>query len=181
MRRHLAALLLAPLLAAASALAESEQGEIWVWTTPDGAVHYTDDRERVPDAYREAARVAHEEGGGSYQRMPAAPAGRTPAAAEPAPTEAFDPEAAAEAVWRDQARAIDGRIAALAPQVEACKTDHVNRSPGDGSRKRREEREEAERCARARQDFADAQAERDALDERAHRAGIPPGWVRAED
>jgi hypothetical protein len=180
MKRNLAALLLASLLAA-SALAESEQGQIWVWTTPDGAIHYTDDRERVPDAYRDAARVAHEEGGGSYQRMPAAPAGRAPAATQSTAAEAIDPEAAAEAAWRDQARAIDGRIAALAPQVEACKTDHVNRSPGDGSRKRREEREEAERCARARQDLADARAERDALDERAHRAGIPPGWVRTDD
>jgi hypothetical protein len=159
-------------------------GEIWVWTAADGSIHYTDERERIPERYREQARIAHEEGGGSYQQIPALPPKneRAPAAPAPdpaeAPPEATDPEAAAEAAWREQARAIDARIAALAPQAAACANDHVNRSPGDGSRKRRQELEEAERCAAAKRDLASARAEREALEERAHRAGAPPGWVR---
>jgi hypothetical protein len=172
--------------AAGSALA-GEAGEIWVWTTADGAIHYTDDRERVPEAFRASARVAHEGGGGSYQRVaPPSPNAnaRAPAAAresaEP-PPEAMDPDAIAEAAWRDQARAIDARIAALAAKAADCGDDHVNRSPGDGSRKRRQEREEAQRCADAARDLASARADREALEERAHRAGAPPGWVRAEE
>jgi hypothetical protein len=172
-------------LAAASASAE---GEIWVWTTADGSVHYTDDRERIPEAFRGIAREAQREGGGSYQRISSlAPSEPVPSAGDPAPPAAeaplapYDAEAAAEASWREQARGIDERIAALSPQAEACGNDHVNRSPGDGSRRRREEREEAERCARAKQDLATARADREALEERAHRADVPPGWVRPQD
>jgi hypothetical protein len=168
----------------ASAAAHADEGEIWVWTTDDGSIHYTDDRERIPDAFRARARVAHKEGDGSYQQIPAAkpkpPVAPAAPAAEPTP-EAVDADAVAEAAWRDQARAIDGRIAALLPQVEACAGDHVNRSPGDGSRKRREEIEEAARCARAETELANARADRAALEERAHRAGAPPGWVRTPD
>jgi hypothetical protein len=160
-------------LAALPAVAEDE---IWVWTTADGSVHYTDERERIPDAYRESARVAHKEGGGSYQRIPAAPA------AEAKPKAASgEPELAPEAAWREEARAIDARIAALVPEVAACRGDHVNLSPGDGSRKRREEHEEAARCAQATADLAQARAEREALEERARREDAPPGWVRPED
>jgi hypothetical protein len=163
-------------LLAAPAFAEDE---IWVWTTADGSVHYTDERERIPDAYRESARVAHKEGSGSYQRVPAAPAATTPAA-EPAPPPA-EPALAPESAWREEASAIDARIAALVPEVEACRGDHVNLSPGDGSRKRREEHEEAARCAEATADLARARAEREELEERARREGAPPGWVRARD
>jgi hypothetical protein len=164
------------------------EDEIYVWTTADGAVHYTDDLERVPDAFRNEVRIAHKEGGGSHQRAANARAPATPqrdgvppkpGGAEPAPAQ--DPEAAEEARWRDQARAIDERIAGLAPQVEACATDHVNRSPGDGSRKRREERDEAQHCAQAREGLASALAEREALEESAHLEGVPPGWVRSPD
>lgn len=150
--------------------------EIWVWTTPDGVVHYTDDREQVPEAFREDARVAQREGGGSYQRV-ATPSAPSAGSAPVAP--AADPDA--EAAWRGEANALDERIAALAPQAEACATDHVRQDPGDGSRARRQEREEAARCARVREELAAALAAREALEERAHREGIPPGWVRAED
>jgi hypothetical protein len=172
-------------LASAGAFAE---GEIWVWTTADGTVHYTDERERVPETFRESARVAHWEGGGTYQRAagsaPSAPVASsdTPLrGAEAEPPALIDPEEAAEAGWRAEARALHERIAALSPQVEACAGDHINSSPGDGSRKRREEREEAERCAGAKQDLAAARADLAALEERAHRADVPPGWLRSED
>ena len=170
-----AAALCALALLSASAVRASD--DIWVWTTPDGVVHYTDDRDSVPEPFRDAAQVAHKQGGGSYQRVPTptAPAASTPASPP------GDPAADAEAAWRGAARALDARLAALAPEVEACGTDHIEQDPGDGSRKRREEREEAARCARARADLAAARAERAALEERAHREGIPPGWVRAED
>jgi hypothetical protein len=163
---------------ALSARGARADDEIWVWTTADGVVHYTDDPEQVPQAFRGSARVAQKEGGGSYQRVatPTAPSAGSAANAPPA-----DPGADAEAAWRGEAHALDARIAALAPQVDACATDHVHRDPGDGSRERREEREEAERCARVREELGAARAAREALEERAHREGIPPGWLRAED
>lgn len=161
------------------------EDEIWVWTTADGAIHYTDDLKRVPEAYRESARIAHKEGGGSYQRIPVpAPIGAQPtrpAGVAGSGPDASDAEAAAEATWRERARAIDARLAELAPLVEACANDHVNLSPGDGSRKRREERDEAARCAQARNDLASARAEREALEESARLEGAPPGWVRPEE
>ena len=185
--RIAAALLFGFALLGAVHVSAEDDGEIWVWTTPDGAVHYTDDRERVPEAYRDVARAAHKEGSGWYQSFPAAPSAQ-PAAAPAAgaagsapPSEPTALDAAAEAGWREEAKAIDARIAAAAPQVEACMGDHVNLSPGDGSRKRREELDEAARCAQAEQDLASARADREALEERAHRAGVPPGWVRASE
>lgn len=184
MRRTLAALAIALGLAQLAAPAARAEDEIWVWTTPDGAVHYTDDWERVPEAFRDRARVAHREGSGSYQRVegrtPVPPAAQPEAAPAPDAPPPLDAEAAAEAAWREQARAVAARIAALTQQVDGCASDHVNQSPGDGSRKRREERAEAERCAQARRDLAEAQADREALEERAHREGVPPGWLRVE-
>lgn len=172
-------------LAAAGAFAE---GEIWVWTTADGTVHYTDDSARVPEAFRETARVAQREGDTPDKAVPT-PAPSSPAASPAARVEpaaggtppVIDSEAAAEAGWRAEAQALHERIAALEPQVEACAGDHINRSPGDGSRERREEREEAERCASAKQDLATARANLDALEERAHSEDVPPGWLRSED
>jgi hypothetical protein len=172
-------------LASAGTFAE---GEIWVWTTADGTVHYTDDRERVPEAFRESARVAHREDD-KTEKPASVPASGVPAVPPTAqtgpdagePPAVIDPEAAAEAGWRAEAGALHERIAALEPQVAACAGDHINRSPGDGSRERREEREEAERCARAKQELATARADLDALEERAHRADVPPGWLRTED
>ena len=28
---------------------------VWMWTTPDGVTHYTDDAKRIPQAYQEQA------------------------------------------------------------------------------------------------------------------------------
>jgi hypothetical protein len=164
---------------AAFASAARAEDEIWVWTAADGTVHYTDDRERVPEAYRSEARVAHREGGGSYQRVPlAAPHAASEAAAKR--EAALAAEANAEAAWRARAREIDARRRDAAERAAACAGDHVNLSPGDGSRKRRAEREEAERCAKARADLAQAQADWLQLEESAQRESIPPGWLRVD-
>ncbi|HEY8120232.1 MAG TPA: hypothetical protein VII78_02855 [Myxococcota bacterium] len=181
------AIALALALAQLAALPARAEDEIWVWTTTDGAVHYTDELERVPDEFRASARVAHKEGAGSYQRVsggaPAAAAGDA-SGAKGAATPAAPPgdsDAASESVWRAEAREIDARIAALSERVATCAGDHVNLSPGDGSRKRREEHAEAEACARARADLALATSDREALEERAQRASVPPGWLRTDD
>lgn len=186
MRKTLTACAIALFLTQLASLQARAEREIWVWTTADGVVHYTDDLKRVPDSFREIARLAHWEGG-SYQRMsePSAPPARaseSPASgAKAIEASRLEAEQAAEAGWREQTRQIDERIASLTQQVAGCVNDHINRSPGDGSRKRREEREEAERCTGAKQDLQSARAEREALEERAHREGVPPGWVRGED
>ena len=177
MRNTLRTFALALVLPALWATGAQAEGEIWVWTTADDVVHYTDDRERVPEAFRASARVAHKEGSGSYQHAgpPAAPP------ADPAREGAQAAAVAAEASWRNEARQLDERITGLVQQVAVCGNDHVNLSPGDGSRKRREEREEAQRCRAATRNLAAARSERDALEERARREGAPPGWVRRPD
>jgi hypothetical protein len=162
-------------LSAVAALAESE---IYEWTDERGVAHYTDDLELVPEPFRDGAKVttATERDGLQRvieRRVPAAPVPAAP------PVDAID--GIPEAQWRAEAARLDALIAELAPRAEACEGDHVNRSPGDGSRKRKAERDEAEACAKVRAELADAVREREAFSELAHRAGVPPGWVRGGD
>jgi hypothetical protein len=174
--RHLAALALGLSLAISAAAGEEER-LLYSWTSGDGSVHYTDDSSRVPEEFRSSTKTFLARERREAQPVPsAAPAKPKEAASEPAAI--YD--GWSEVDWRAAAQRLDDAIAALAPVATACEKDHVNLSPGDGSRKRREEAEEARKCAEARSALANAQAEREALSERAHRAGAPPGWVRGE-
>ena len=157
--------------------------EIYEWTEDDGVIHYSDDLTLVPEQYRGHVRVTEAEGDGATQQAPApsaapaAPAQNAPLPAEPSAAEL---QLAAEANWREQATRLDARIAELAPEAKRCETDHVNLSPGDGSRKRRKELAEAQACDEAEQALAEARKEREALAERARQADVPPGWLREE-
>jgi hypothetical protein len=179
--RRLRGLLLFIALASPSAAEDEGERLLYSWTSEDGGVHYTDDLSRVPEKFRANPRIFV-----AKERSAATPAS-TPATPQPPPTpasKAADVESYdgwTEMEWRDAAARLDGQLASLAPVVAECAGDHVNLSPGDGSRKRREEEAEARRCAEARASYGQATAEREALSERAHRAGAPPGWVRPAD
>jgi glycine/D-amino acid oxidase-like deaminating enzyme len=157
--------------------AHSGGTEIYEWTEADGVIHYSDDLTQVPDQYRDGVRVTErEEPRATDQAVaPAAPAQSAPTSAGPSEAEL---QLAAQANWREQAARLDARIAELAPEAKRCESDHINLSPGDGSRKRRKELAEAKACDEAEQALADARAEREALSERAREADVPPGWVR---
>jgi hypothetical protein len=163
---------LALCLAAGLTLPAGAGEQIFTWTDERGVAHYTDDRELVPEPFRDSMRVV-EKSEVLQHVIERRPAARPPRASD---------EAAAllEAHWRERAAALDSQIASLEPVVERCAGDHYNVSPGDGSRRRREERAEAEACARAREQLAQAREAREALTEEARREGIPPGWVRGE-
>jgi hypothetical protein len=174
MRVRLAAALSLLCVLAAPSLAD----EIYEWVDERGVVHYTDDRELVPEPFRASVRVSEAGGDGTYQRVierrgPAAPAAAAPASS---PEDAIG--GLTESQWRAQAERLDARVAELAPEAKRCESDHVNRSPGDGSRKRKAELAEAAACAKTRSDLVSARAERDEFRENARRAGVPPGWVR---
>ena len=169
--------------------------EIYEWTEDDGVIHYSDDLTQVPEQYRGRVRVTEAEGGGATRPVPraastsgrqqaptasAAPAPPSQSAPLPAAPSAAELQLAAEANWREQATRLDARIAELAPEAKRCETDHVNLSPGDGSRKRRKELAEAQACDEAEQALAEARKEREALAERARQADVPPGWLRED-
>lgn len=146
-------------------------GEIFEWTDARGVVHYTDDRDLVPEPFRDSVRVT--EKSEALQRVRAR---RPPAKPSTAPDEAA---ALLEAHWRERAAALDAQIARLEPEAARCEGDHYNVSPGDGSRRRREERAEAEACERTRRELAEARAAREELEEEARREDVPPGWLRS--
>ncbi len=166
-------------LAGSAAAADEAQSAraIYEWTDERGVTHYTDDRELVPEPFLGSVRIAELSGDGSFQRAIERRVTAPPAA------HALEEVIAntTEAQWRAEAARLDAVIAELAPLAKKCKGDHRNDSPGDGSRKRQEELAEAEACAEARAGLASARAEREAFGELAHRAGVPPGWVRESD
>lgn len=157
--------------------------EIYEWTEDDGVIHYSDDLTQVPEQYRGRVRVTEAEGDGATQQAPAPSAAPTASAQTAPPIAAPSPAElllAAEANWREQATRLDALIAELAPEAKRCESDHVNLSPGDGSRKRRKELAEAQACDEAEQALAEARKEREALAERARQADVPPGWLRED-
>ncbi len=156
--------------------------DIYEWTADDGSAHYTDVFELVPAQYRAGVRITKGENAGAPQQVaPAAPAApaQTPAATA-APAEPAAIAGLTEAQWRAEAERLDALITALEPEAKRCEGDHINLSPGDGSRKRAAELAEAEACVKTRKELADAHADRETLDENAHRGDVPPGWVRGD-
>jgi len=144
--------------------------QIYEWVDERGVIHYTDDRELVPEPFRASMRASEASPASAprviERRVPAAPALDEPIGGM------------SEAQWRAESERLDALIAQLAPEAKRCENDHVSQDPGDGSRTRKAELAEAEACAKTRAGLTNARAERDAFRENAHRAGVPPGWVR---
>lgn len=177
-------------------LAPTAMAEFYKWTDANGIVHFTANLDEVPPSHRAAA-SAGSGGKGSFQQIgsgaPAASA--TPAAPAPSPastdrTPSTSPKRASrdavpethggrtEAQWQADAVKFRSAIERLEAEAERCKDDEVRWAPGAGRRKYDEEMNEAEVCAKARNELDMNRRWLENLEERAHRAGVPPGWIR---
>ena len=154
--------------------------EIYEWTEEDGVVHYADGLTQVPDQYRDSVRITETVSPEPPQAAAAPQQAAAPPPAAASPAEKQPSEEMSEAQWRAEATRLDALIAKLAPEAKRCETDHINLSPGDGSRKRGEEYAEAKACAETGEALVRAHTDREALTERARQADVPPGWLRGE-
>lgn len=80
--------------------------------------------------------------------------------------------------WRASAEKYRNAIAQLEERADACEDDSFRWSPGAGSRAYREEQSEADACRRVGDDLDMNRRWLEKLEENAHRAGAPPGWLR---
>lgn len=180
-------------LACASILVASSAGaEIYKWTDAEGVVHFTSNPDEVPAAQRARAAEAGRAGKGSFQRVvpsgasaaaraPAAPAPpRSRAGAKKASREAGEERVGGrtEAEWRAEAEKHRSAIARLEPLVERCKDDSFRFSEGAGRRAYREEEAEVDGCRKLRDEKDMHERWLETLEEKAHSAGVPPGWIR---
>jgi hypothetical protein len=181
---------LAPILALIAAPASAE---FYKWTDASGIVHFTANLDEVPPSQRAAA-SAGSGGKGSFQQIgtgaPAAPAAAPPAAPADAHAPSTDPKRApqaaatethggrTEAQWQAEAVKFRSAIERLEAEAERCKDDEIRWAPGASKRKYDEEQNEAEVCAKARSELDMNRRWLENLEEKAHRAGVPPGWIR---
>jgi hypothetical protein len=176
------------MLAAVWLVAAPAAAEVYRWTDPQGNVHYTSDLTRVPPDQREAAQASGgEPKGGAVMRIesrppakPAAPAvtpGSAAAAAPPPPAEESY-GGRTESWWRAEAAKHREAIARLEEQTEQCTAGEFRWSAGAGGRAYREESAEADACGRIQSELQMNQRWLEAFEDKAHRAGVPPGWLR---
>lgn len=177
------------LVALAWLLAWPAAAEVYRWTDAQGGVHYSSDRNDVPESQREAARAnAGGTGRGAVMRIPAKPA--PPPAAPTAPPPATpvgqpEPEGGAaeviggrnEAGWRGAAQQYRDAIERLEQQAGECTAGAFRHSAGAGGRAEREETA-ADACGRIQRELQTNRRWLESLEEDAHRAGVPPGWLR---
>jgi hypothetical protein len=167
---------------AALALGASAAGEVYRWTDADGKVHYTSDLERVPEAQRDAARksVGRAKGGAVMRvetRPPAPPAEPAPPPEAPsAPPPGPSYGGRDEATWRAEGSRLRAAVAALEAEAEACSAGEFRWSAGGGGRS--EDEASADACGRVRSELDMHRRWLDAFEDDAHRAGVPPGWLR---
>jgi len=182
-RRRLVPLVAVWLLGAPAA------AEIYRWTDAQGKVHASSDLNGVPADQRDAAKASvGQQQGGAVMRIEARPPAK-PAASPPTPAEAKTPPAAPpvseesyggrnEATWRAEAETYREAIARLEEQTDRCTAAEFRWSAGAGGRAYREESAEADACGRIQRELQLNRSWLETLEDSAHRAGVPPGWLR---
>ena len=174
-------------LAAACLLAATAAAEVYRWTDPQGKVHYTSDLSRVPEAQRDAAKAsAGEAKGGAVMRIESRPPAKPAVpAATPEGAPAGPPQPAEEVYggrdeswWRSEAAKFREAIERLEVQTEQCTAGEFRWSAGAGGRAYDEESAEADACGRIQSELQMNRRWQETLEENAHRAGVPPGWLR---
>jgi len=171
-------------------IAPAASGEFYKWTDANGVIHFTANLDEVPPSQRPGA--AAKGGTGSFQRIesgarsaPAAPLRSEPSAipatpggaAKAAPVEERH-GGQTEAQWKADFRKYRDAIQSLEPVAERCQGDSFRWTEGAGKRKWQEETDEAQACSRVQSELDMNRRWLERLEEKAHRSGVPPGWVR---
>jgi len=106
---------------------------LYQWTDASGAVRYTSEIERIPDAQRSSELQVAADRSAAERPTPAPPSAAQPAPAEPAPAaapvESAPPPGAAAAPTDPKLTAIDARIAELEQKIaadEAALGDYIS-------------------------------------------------------
>ena len=169
-------------------LASPVAAEVYRWTDAQGNVHYTSDLSRVPASQQDAAKAsAGEPKGGAVMRIEsrppakptgpaAAPGGASPAAPSQPAEEVLGGRS--ESWWRSEAAKFREAIERLEVQTEQCTAGEFRWSAGAGGRAYDEESAEADACGRIQSELQMNRRWQETLEENAHRAGVPPGWLR---
>lgn len=167
------------------ALAAPASSEIYRWEDQNGVEHFTTNLTEVPPSQRDLAKARAAVKSGSLQRVETT-VRRTPtpnrtAGSASAPARGAGEDAIAgrtEQQWRDEATRLRARVALYAPHAERCQGDSLRISAGSSREHIREEAAEAEACERSRFEHSLAEKALADFEERAHRTGVPPGWIR---
>lgn len=181
--------------------ATTASSEIYRYTDANGREQYTTDISRVPTSQRQSAEAdaagrqpvnrtdpepapgagpAHRPGAAWGYETPRVP---TPAKPRPWQIEEELPGGLPEASWREQHDRILSQIEALEQQRAELEEAGGDRAPpnrrGRISRSRYAQyRAKHEAWLKAGRDLKHARRRLDTFEERARRAGVPPGWLR---
>jgi hypothetical protein len=172
-------------------VAPAASAEFYKWTDANGILHFTANLDEVPPSQRPGAAAATG-GTGSFQRIESGARSAPSARSRAVPSDtAATPDGAAkvapseeryggrsEAQWRAEFRKYRDAIQSLEPVAERCKGDRFRWTEGAGKRKWQEETDEAQACSRVNNELDINRRALESLEEKAHRAGVPPGWVR---
>jgi hypothetical protein len=165
--------------------ATSASSEIYRYTDANGREQYTTDLSRVPTSQRPAAEAAAaaRQPVNRADPEPAAGGGQLPGAARGRQIEEELPGGLPEATWRDRHERIIEQVAALEQQRADLEAAGGDRRPpnrrGRISRSRYANYwAKHEAWLKAGRDLAKARRRLESFEERARRAGVPPGWLR---
>lgn len=174
-------LLLAPLAA---------RGDIYRWTDPAGAEHFTSDLSQVPAVQREAARQAartRAERALNRAEGPPPPAPPSDLLAPPPPARSAPHGAPAPAApgghpepwWREEHAAHAERVERARERVAQLEDEGADAEPPRMSSSRYTvSRRRHVAWKRATRELERSERQLEAFEERARRAGVPPGWLR---
>ncbi len=166
-------------------LAGPAGAEIYRWVDAQGREHFTTRLEDVPPADRERAR-AEAAGRRSIQRaQPRSGAAPRPRPArKPWQVEEPEPEGRDETWWRDEHASRLDRVRELEARIAELEELGVTQPPAPrhvsnaSSRRWHRYRSRWRERQRAESDLRSARGSLDRFEERARRAGVPPGWLR---
>jgi hypothetical protein len=152
-------------------------GEIYWWIDESGNVQSTSDPSLVPLEHR----GRRDSGQERITIVPEiqAPTAPEPASVDPAGTSGAEPERVGgktEPQWRSGYRQLQSDLAGLESRLE-----HLEANPHQRAKTRRGRDQLAARWAETQQVKHDIESTRERLEdyeEKARRAGVPPGWLR---
>lgn len=180
--RLVAGLALAWLLAAPAAAG------IYRWTDAEGREHFTTDLHKVPARYRAAAEAASQQAPkGHLNRAEGTPVEAVPTMKLGAPAARSEPDERPggldEQTWRSRRKTLVTRIDWLQTTIDACPSGPPRGRNADGSRRMKRQHYDRkstqwEQCSNAKAQLTGAELALRNFDERARRAGVPPGWLR---